>query len=51
MAVTLGPRASWKGLVIYLAGLVICLVLFLAVVGMVNQPARTAANKGFGERS
>lgn len=45
----LGAAGIIEGLgLVYLAGLVICLVLFLAVVGMVkSNPARQNANRGF----
>ncbi len=49
MILTLGAAGMVAGLgTIYLAGLVVCLVLFLSVVGMVkSNPIRQTANKGF----
>lgn len=49
MCVTLGAAGIVEGLgTIYLAGLVLCLVLFLAVVGIVkSNPVRKTANMGF----
>jgi len=49
MCLTLGAAGIAAGLgTVYLAGLVICLVLFLSVVGMVKaNPLRKTANRGF----
>ncbi len=49
MCLTLGAAGIIAGLgVMYLAGLIICLVLFLAAVGMVkSNPVRKTANRGF----
>ena len=49
MTLALGAAGMIAGLgLVYLSGLVVCLVLFLAVVGMVkSNPTRQTANRGF----